>query len=165
MATAASTDTEAALAAGVATPPETLDEYKELVAAETAKPIYQNIADYTDTDRGWTVQSGWTPPVTQDTPGQVYLPEQLPDPRVAAAAGLPPVVVPEHLVTDDENHPQGPEPLELVSRDQRQAVREASISAYQDRQKELEDAKASATADDDSSKRKITHKKAETSPA
>ncbi len=160
----ATTDTEAALAAGVATPPETLEEYKELVAAETAKPIYQNIADAGDTDRGWTVQSGWTPPVPNDVPGQVYLPEQLPDPRVAAAAGLPPVVVPEYLVTDDENHPQGPEPLELISRDQRAAIREASIADHQERAKALEDAKASA-AEDDTSKRKITHKKTESAPA
>lgn len=164
--TTATTDTEAALAAGVATPPESLEEYKELVAAETAKPIYQNIGDYGDADRGWTVQSGWTPPVPSDVPGQVYLPEQLPDPRVAAAAGLPPVVVPEALITDDENHPQGPEPLELASRDQRQAVREAAVAQYQERTKALEDAKASADTDaDGESKRKITHKKTESAPA
>ena len=75
--TTATTDTEAALAAGVATPPESLEEYKELVAAETAKPIYQNIGDYGDADRGWTVQSGWTPPVPSDVPTEPGMETQL----------------------------------------------------------------------------------------
>jgi hypothetical protein len=56
---------------------------------------------------------------------QMFTPEQLPDPSVARAAGLPPQAIPATQIIDGEDaysHPRGPEPGEQVRAEQRRAI-------------------------------------------
>ncbi len=128
----ATSTTEDAAAAGVAVPPSSLEEYKEAVADHAAAASMGTTADATDATVGWTVQSDASIPDPVQVPGQVYHPSQLPDPSVARRAGFPPVPVPEHLVVDEEDHPQGPEPWETGSdpRDVRDAIRDRVIKEH-----------------------------------
>jgi hypothetical protein len=130
-------DVDRARGLGVAVPPTSRDEYLE--AAAQLQPGYTATADATDNSIGWTVQhrdagraeGDNADDVTRrnfvesldDLPGQVYLPEQLPDPALAIQAGFPPQRIPEHLIVDDENHIQGPEPSERAIAKQRAAIR------------------------------------------
>lgn len=52
-------------------------------------------------DDGWTVQQGPNPSGV-DRPGYQVLPHQLPDPRIARAAGIPPQSIPPTLVVGGE---------------------------------------------------------------
>lgn len=75
---------------------------------------------YRNPDDFWTAQQGTHPqgPTSLAMGPQVYVEEQLPDPAVALAAGIPPQRIPAHLVigTIEEGlgHPKGPEPGEMV---------------------------------------------------
>ena len=136
-------DVDRARGVGVAVPPTSADEYHEGAAA--LQPGFVATADATEPGRGWTTQMrdaegredvgdgdriAYTPPHDQ-LPGQVFTPDQLPDPQAAIAAGLPPVRVPEHLVVDDADHIQGPEPSEMAIREDRGRLR-AKIVEYRD---------------------------------
>lgn len=64
-------------------------------------------------------------PASETQGPQVFTPEQLPDPAVARAAGLPPQAIPESQIIDGDDaysHPRGPEPGEQVRAEQRAAV-------------------------------------------
>lgn len=114
MATTKATQDATAAEAGVATPSLSTDEYTQAVATATAKlPARPGSADAADFDRGWTAQSDKAAEAPEDRPGQRFAPWQLPDPAIAVASGHAPVVVPEHLITEDEDDPQGPEPAAL----------------------------------------------------
>jgi hypothetical protein len=67
--------------------------------------------------------------VTETTPEsqgpQVFTKEQLPDPAVAKAAGIPAQSIPADQIVDGEDaysHPRGPEPGEQARAEQRRAV-------------------------------------------
>lgn len=76
--------------------------------------------DFTDPQRGTTVQSEeGIPTAASELPGQVFTVDQLPDPAVAVAYGLPPQTVPEHLILDDAEdglrHVQGKSALDVIN--------------------------------------------------
>ena len=84
------------------------DEY--LKSARRLHTGYGPTSDFADASVGTTVQSenGIGVGVGGDLPGQVFAVDQLPDPDVARAYGLPSVAVPEHLIVDDaDTHIQG----------------------------------------------------------
>ena len=88
----------------------TKDEY--LKSARRLSTGYGPTADFADANVGTTVQTeGGIGDRAEDLPGQVFSVDQLPDPEVARAYGLPSVVVPEHLIVDTtkdaEKHLQG----------------------------------------------------------
>lgn len=118
---ATTTDAEAAAAAGVAVPPASYDEYADKVTAPVA-------SDAGDATVGWTAQSKSSLVTPEDVPGQRFHPSQLPDPAVAIAAGMLPQPIPGHLVTEDDDDPQGPEPGDLASLDARQAIRDRIVA-------------------------------------
>lgn len=141
---ATTTDAEAAAAAGVAVPPASYDEYAEKVTVATA-------IDSGDTATGWTAQSKRSLVLPEDVPGQRFHPSQLPDPSVAIAAGIRPQAIPEHLVTEDDDDPQGPEPGDLATLDARQAIRDrivadSSAAADEAAKAKAEDEKAANAA-------------------
>jgi hypothetical protein len=125
------TDAEAAATAGVAVPPTSYSDYADVVTAQRA-------IDAGDPSTGWTVQSSRSLELPQDVPGQKFHPNQLPDPQIAIRAGMQPVAIPEYLVTEDEDDPQGPEPSEMLILDQRQAISERLVSDAEAAAKEAE---------------------------
>ena len=83
------------------------DEY--LKSARRLHTGYGPTSDFADASVGTTVQSesgiGVGP---DDLPGQVFAVDQLPNPDVARAYGLPSVVMPEYLIVDNaDTHIQG----------------------------------------------------------
>lgn len=131
-----SVDVDEARTVGVAVPPSSKADYLE--AASQLQPGYVATVDGTDPSIGWTSQhlngeremagdgeakvTAFVEP-GDSLPGQVYLPSQLPDPQAAITAGMAPVKVPEHLITEDEDHIQGPEPLERLGLELRDRLR------------------------------------------
>lgn len=83
------------------------DEY--LKSARRLHTGYGPTSDFADASVGTTVQSESGIGVgADDLPGQVFAVDQLPNPDVARAFGLPSVAVPEHLIVDDaDTHIQG----------------------------------------------------------
>lgn len=76
------------------------------------------VVDDSNVRRNLTTES-----VSESQGPQVYTPEQLPDPAVLKAAGLPPLVGVDVIEGDDAySHPRGPEPGEQVRAEQRRAV-------------------------------------------
>jgi hypothetical protein len=76
--------------------------------------------DFADPQIGATVQAdAGIPDQAQNLPGQVFTVDQLPNPAVAVAYGLPPVTVPEHLILDNEDdgvrHIQAKDALDVVT--------------------------------------------------
>lgn len=133
-------DVDGARKAGVAVPPASKSEYAE--ASNQLQPGFVATVDGTDPSLGWTVQhrmpereglSGedaapkeYTEP--GDTlPGQVYTPDQLPDPQAAIQAGMAPQKIPAHLITENADHIQGPEPLERLVLKERDRLRRAVL--------------------------------------
>lgn len=135
-------DTEAAAAAGVAVPVASAEEYNEIIKDY----VVTSTADASDHDVGWTAQSPVSYPAPEDVPGQVYAPWQLPDPGVAIAAGHPPLAFPEHLISEDEDHPQGPEPWEVGKsvKDHSEAINARLVSEHGQRAASLEEARNTA---------------------
>lgn len=125
--------------AGVAVPATSKEKYLAAVAENSLNLVS---SDAGDPSIGWSASRGVSYPELADVPGQVYTPEQLPDPAQAIAAGLPPQQIPEHLIVEDVNHPQGPEPSELVMLDVRKPIREAVVADRVERAKFIEDAQA-----------------------
>lgn len=133
-------DVDEARTVGVAVPPASKDEYLE--ASNQLQPGFVATVDATDPSIGWTSQHmvgdremgdgeeaevrGFVEP-GDNLPGQVYLPSQLPDPQAAIQAGLAPVKIPEHLITEDENHIQGLEMSERLGLGIRDELREAVV--------------------------------------
>lgn len=74
--------------------------------------------DFGERDLGWTAQMGAAPARDLEVPGQVIVPEQLPDPEVQRAAGIDPEQHKAGLVIADYSEaktlPGGPEPLEAL---------------------------------------------------
>lgn len=91
------------------------DEY--LKSARRLHTGYGPTADFADASVGTTVQSeGGIGVGADDLPGQVFGVDQLPNPDVARAYGLPSVAVPEHLIVDDaEGHIQGKSAEDVAS--------------------------------------------------
>lgn len=83
------------------------DEY--LKSAQRLSTGYGPTSDFTDASVGTTVQSvGGIDEGPDGLPGQVFAVDQLPNPDVARAYGLPSVVVPEYLIVEDAvGHIQG----------------------------------------------------------
>lgn len=136
-------DVETARKNGVAVPPDSKSDYLE--AAAELQPGYVATIDGTDPSIGWTSQhldgdrvvpdgddkpeiKAFVPP-GDDLPGQVFLPEQLPDPKAALAAGMTPVKIPAHLITENPDHIQGPEPSERATFKYRDGIR-AGVTAH-----------------------------------
>ena len=129
----ANLDVDRARELGIAVPPASRDEYLEaagqLPSARTSDggdPSVGWTAQYRDAGRdedGSVVRRDYVGNDVNDLPGQVYLPEQLPDPQNAIKAGFPPQRIPEHLIVDDEFHIQGPEPSERAIAKPRAAIR------------------------------------------
>jgi hypothetical protein len=99
-------------------------------------------ADGGDANLGWTVQHGTAVPVnaSENLPGQVFTADQLPDPEVARAAGVPAQKIsPQYVVSAEEaySHPSGPNVGEIERAAQRQAISD----------KLFEDSKAVADSD------------------
>jgi len=66
-------------------------------------------------DLYWSAQQGPMPEVPGQGP-QVYLPEQLPDPEVARAAGITPQFIPPTIVDESADESvQGPEPTDVAN--------------------------------------------------
>lgn len=94
------------------------DEYLEKSSALATG--FGPTVDFTDPQIGTTVQAeGGVPTSAADLPGQVFSVDQLPDPAVAVAYGLPPVRVPAHLILDDADnalkHVQGKDALDVIN--------------------------------------------------
>jgi hypothetical protein len=96
--------------------PLSKDEYLEKTG--TPLPGFTKTLDSNDANIGQTVHDGITR-VGNDLPGQVFETWQLPDPQKAIDAGLPPVAVPAHLIVE-EDHVQGPDALDLLTREMRE---------------------------------------------
>lgn len=141
-------DVDSARKAGVAVPPASASEYAE--AADQLQPGFVATVDGTDPSIGWTVQHRNADRVLADSPdgkakpagknavkeftepgdtlpGQVYTPDQLPDPQAAIQAGMAPVKIPEHLITENPNHIQGPEPWERLILEAREKLRRGVV--------------------------------------
>jgi hypothetical protein len=74
--------------------------------------------DFADPQVGATVQSKNGIASPHELPGQVFSVDQLPNPALAVAYGLPPVTIPERLIVegdDAEKHPQGKDVLDILS--------------------------------------------------
>jgi hypothetical protein len=152
--TKATQDDAAAAAAGVAVPKLTVEDYNKAVADAQAKiSARPGASDARDLNIGWTAQSGRAYEDPESVPGQRFAPWQLPDPAIAVAQGHAPVVIPEHLITEDEDDPQGPEPLALgkTMYEVSEAVAQRNLAAYQEEQKTIDDRIAENAALTDSS--------------
>lgn len=92
---------------------------KEEYLAKTGRglqPGFGKTTDFADPQVGATAQHpDGIPEARAGLPGQVYTVDQLPHPDNALAYGLPPVVIPEHLITEDDDDPQGPDTLDHLS--------------------------------------------------
>lgn len=94
------------------------DEY--LKASNRLATGFGPTVDFTDGQIGTTSQSeDGIPTSASDLPGQVFSVDQLPDPAIAVAYGLPPVRIPEHLILDNEEdslrHVQGKDALDVIN--------------------------------------------------
>lgn len=134
-------DVDEARKVGVAVPPASKSDYIE--SAAQLQRGYVATVDGSDPSIGWTVQQldpdrkldgeekadsiAFVAP-GDDLPGQVYLPHQLPDPQAAIDAGMAPVKIPAHLITENPDHIQGPEPSERATFDYRDAVRRGIVA-------------------------------------
>jgi hypothetical protein len=87
---------------------EALEEFKARIGEEAFEA---------DPWTGWTAQQGGDPPERDDPALEPthYLPEQLPDPAVAEASMLAPQDVTNLQTEDAADHPNGPEPGELLT--------------------------------------------------
>ena len=119
------TETDPA-AVGIAVPVASYDEYVDHAAVTNA--AYTTSIDSLDVTNGWTAQTDGPIPQPEQMPGQLYHPSQLPDPRIAAAGGFPAVLIPEHLVSEDTNLPNGPE-LDNSTEERRAAIRDSRLSS------------------------------------
>lgn len=94
----------------------TKDEY--LKASAALATGFGPTVDFADPQLGSTVQSeAGIPTAATELPGQVFTVDQLPNPAAAVAYGLPPVVVPAHLILDDDEakHIQGKDALDFIN--------------------------------------------------
>lgn len=96
----------------------TKDEY--LKASRALATGFGPTTDFTDVQRGTTVQGEeGIPTQASELPGQVFTVDQLPDPAVAVAYGLPPQTIPEHLILDNADdgmkHVQGKDVLDVIN--------------------------------------------------
>lgn len=96
----------------------TKDEY--LKASSALATGFGPTVDFTDPQIGSTVQSeDGIPTPASELPGQVFSVDQLPNPAVAVAYGLPPQTVPAHLILDDADddvrHIQAKDPLDIMT--------------------------------------------------
>jgi hypothetical protein len=94
------------------------DEY--LKASRALATGFGPTTDFADGQIGATAQSeAGIPASASELPGQVFTVDQLPDPAVAVAYGLPPQTVPEHLILDNVEdgmkHVQGKSALDLIN--------------------------------------------------
>ena len=91
------------------------DEY--LKSARLLHTGYGPTSDFADASVGTTAQSENGIGASADgLPGQVFGVDQLPDPDVARAYGLPSVALPEHLIVDDaDTHIQGKGPDDIAN--------------------------------------------------
>lgn len=135
---------EAAAAAGIALPPASAEEYNQVVEKARVDTAFDATADAGDAGVGWTAQSGRAFEAPEDVPGQRFAPWQLPDPNVAVRAGLPPVAIPEHLITEDEDDPQGPTAQERANAALHDQIRERALREYSENRKAQEEASAPA---------------------
>lgn len=90
--------------------PLTKDEY--LKASRGLATGFGATVDFADPQVGGTSQSAeGIGDAYEGLPGQVFSVDQLPDPAIAVAYGMPPQTIPEHLILDSaeeaENHIQG----------------------------------------------------------
>lgn len=133
-------DQDRARAAGVAVPPSSKQDYLDRVA--DPRTNFRATADADDPQIGRTAVRGFGAD-PQELPGQVYAPSQLPDPANAVAAGFPPIQIPEHLIleSDEEVHPQGPEPSERAIIRERQELRADLVERAEQAQAEAEEDK------------------------
>lgn len=129
---------EAAAAAGVALPPNSAEEYNKVVEKARVDTAFDATADAGDAGVGWTAQSGRAFEAPEDVPGQRFAPWQLPDPNVAVRAGLPPVSIPEHLVTEDDDDPQGPTSEERANAALHDQIRDRVLRDHAEKQKAQE---------------------------
>lgn len=98
----------------------TLSKEEYLAKSRGLQTGFGPTTDFADPQLGSTVQSeDGIPTAVDDLPGQVFSVDQLPDPDVARAYGLPPVTVPEHLIlgsADDAlKHVQGKSALDAIN--------------------------------------------------
>lgn len=96
------------------------DKAEYLKASRALATGFGPTTDFADPQIGSTVQSEeGIPTSAADLPGQVFTVDQLPDPAVAVAYGLPPVIVPEHLILDNADdglrHVQGKSALDVMN--------------------------------------------------
>ncbi len=96
------------------------DKAEYLKASRALATGFGPTTDFADPQLGSTVQSeDGIPTSATDLPGQVFTVDQLPDPAVAVAYGLPPVTVPEHLILDNAEdglkHVQGKSALDVIN--------------------------------------------------
>lgn len=111
--------------------PTTKEEY--LAASQGQQAGFGATVDFSDPQIGATVQSkDGIPLQNEGLPGQVFLVEQLPDPAIAAAYGLPAVTIPEHLILDDKSDEalkiQGPDALDLVTKELRDELKDPVLA-------------------------------------
>lgn len=107
------------------------DEY--LKASRGLATGFGPTTDFADKQVGATAQSKDGIGVSQtDLPGQVFSVDQLPDPAVAKAYGLPPVTIPENLILesteDAENHIQGKDVLDIASAQMRRQLDDPTLT-------------------------------------
>lgn len=107
------------------------DEY--LKASSALATGFGPTQDFTDPQRGTTVQSeDGIPTSAADLPGQVFSVDQLPNPAVAVAYGLPPVQVPAHLILDNASdavrHVQGKDALDVLNGELRQELGDPALA-------------------------------------
>lgn len=85
---------------------DTMDENRKDSLERLAERKGKDVDDLTEVEKGdvWTAQWGTTQPLANDPnsgqPQQYFTADQMPDPRLAAAASLDPVAFPEHLMAD-----------------------------------------------------------------
>lgn len=96
-------------------------------------------SDHDDATVGWTAQQGAAPSEVSGEPAP-YAPEQLPDPGVAIAAGLPPQQIPQNVIGDastprHEGGQQGVDPYRhpgVDLGDRANVTAEGQLAAYKD---------------------------------
>lgn len=103
---------------------QTLSKAEYLKASRGLAAGFGPTVDFTDQSLGTTSQSeGGIGVSGEELPGQVFSVDQLPDPEVARAYGLPPITIPEHLILDStedaEKHVQGKEPQDIATAEYR----------------------------------------------
>lgn len=94
------------------------DEY--LKASRGLATGFGATVDFADPQVGSTTQAaGGVPDSNANLPGQVFSVDQLPDPAIAVAYGLPPVTIPEHLILESkeeaEKDIQGKDVLDIAN--------------------------------------------------